>query len=567
MEFDGTNLFLTNSGTTRKTVAYTDSAMTGDGSGMTNLNAGNIATGTLAVARGGTGLGTTPTNGQLLIGNGSGYTLASLTGTANQIIVTPGSGSITLTLPQDIATTSTPTFGGLTLNGAMTGTTATFTNVKTGDGTVGAPGYAFSADATTGLYRPAAAQLAASVAGTRSMWITAGSVSLGSGALASDSAPATNNNVAVGALALFKNTTGSYNTALGILAGVPAGAAPTNSITGSNSTFVGANARVADTAQMASASNITLLGAGATASGITGANNQDVHMTAIGAGASVTSINTVVLGRAADSVVVGGTAAGGELFHVYGTAGGTSGFATSSDIRYKTNITPVINALETIGNLKGVHYEFNQAAFPQHGFESGRQLGFIAQQIEPFVPEVVRTDRFGFKSVQYSQLVPLLAEGINAQQLILKHLSLKDPATLLVDIKTFQGNDAVFENIKATGIKVALLEAETAKIKKLEADSIESKMVRSDVVKSGEIEVFVSMGSFQPIFAPLADAQYIVNAIADDGSSAFASVAFMGGRITVTPISGKGVDVTAMGAQVGLVAASKKVKATWIRMS
>ena len=50
-------------------------------------------------------------------------------------------------------------------------------------------------------------------------------------------------------------------------------------------------------------------------------------------------------------------------------------------------------------------------------------------------------------------------------------------------------------------------------------------------------------------------------------SSAFASVAFMAGRITVTPISGKGVDVMAMGAQVGLVAASKKIKATWIRMS
>ena len=150
-------------------------------------------------------------------------------------------------------------------------------------------------------------------------------------------------NVAIGYTALRKNSTGSYNVANGYQAGMTT----TNAISGSNSTFLGTNATIADTAQMASASNITLLGAGATASGITGANNQDVHMTAIGAGASVTSIDTVVLGRAADNVVVGGTAAGGELFHVYGTAGGTSGFATSSDIRYKTNITPVINALET----------------------------------------------------------------------------------------------------------------------------------------------------------------------------------------------------------------------------
>src|SRR5690606_7361617 len=42
-----------------------------------NLAASKIASGTLAVARGGTGSGSTPSNGQLLIGNGSGYTLAT----------------------------------------------------------------------------------------------------------------------------------------------------------------------------------------------------------------------------------------------------------------------------------------------------------------------------------------------------------------------------------------------------------------------------------------------------------------------------------------------------------
>ncbi|GAA4030044.1 tail fiber domain-containing protein [Actimicrobium antarcticum] len=633
MEFNGTNLFMTITGPTRKTIAFTDSAMTGDGSGMTNLNAANIASGTLAVARGGTGLGTTPSNGQLLIGNGSGYTLASLTGTTNQITVTPGAGSITLSLPQNIAPTSAPTFAGMTLTGALSGTTATFTSVATGDGTVGAPGYAFSADATTGLYRPAAGQLAASVAGVRSMWITASSTAIGTGALASGSSSPTSYNVAVGlgalnsntagnentaigsyalynnigvtggyrnsasgmsalnqnttgyentasgayalekntigtsnvasgAYALLRNTTGSSNTALGASAGYTA----TNSITGSNSTFVGASASVADTVQMVSASNITLLGAGATASGL-GSSNLDARMTAIGAGASVTSINTVVLGRTTDNVAIGQTFNGAYKLTVNGTAGGTSAYAVSSDARFKMNITPVINAIGTIRNLQGVHYEFNRAAFPEKNFENGRQLGFIAQQIEPFVPEVVRTDRDGFKGVQYSQLVPLLVEAIKEQQLTLQHLVKKDPATLLVDIKTFQGNDAVFQNIKSTNIKTANLEAENARIKKLEADRIDTKYLRSDVMKTGETEVFVSLGSFQPIFVPLADAQYIVNATADDGSSAFASVAFMGGKITVTPISGKGVDVTTMGSQVGLVAASKKIKATWIRMS
>lgn len=73
---------------------------------------GAVTLGTaLGVSSGGTGLSTAPTNGQLLIGNGTNYTLATLTGTANQVTVTNGAGTITLSLPQSIATTSTVRFG------------------------------------------------------------------------------------------------------------------------------------------------------------------------------------------------------------------------------------------------------------------------------------------------------------------------------------------------------------------------------------------------------------------------------------------------------------------------
>jgi hypothetical protein len=69
----------------------------------------------LSFANGGTGVTGTPTNGNLLIGNSGLFVLASLTGTANQITVTPGAGSITLLLPQQIGTVSTVLFGSLTL--------------------------------------------------------------------------------------------------------------------------------------------------------------------------------------------------------------------------------------------------------------------------------------------------------------------------------------------------------------------------------------------------------------------------------------------------------------------
>lgn len=62
-----------------------------------------------------------PTNGQLLIGStGVAPVAASLTGTTDEIIVTPGAGSITLSTPQAIAITSSPTFASLTLTSPLT---------------------------------------------------------------------------------------------------------------------------------------------------------------------------------------------------------------------------------------------------------------------------------------------------------------------------------------------------------------------------------------------------------------------------------------------------------------
>jgi len=78
----------------------------------------------LPVASGGTGQ-TTYTDGQLLIGNTTGNTLAkaTLTGTANRVTVTNGGGSITLSGPQDIATTSSVQFGSFGVGTAASGTT------------------------------------------------------------------------------------------------------------------------------------------------------------------------------------------------------------------------------------------------------------------------------------------------------------------------------------------------------------------------------------------------------------------------------------------------------------
>ncbi len=73
----------------------------------------------VSVADGGTGTSVVPANGQVLIGSGGQYAPAAITGTANQVGVASGAGSITLSTPQDIAITSTPQFGGLVTTGGV----------------------------------------------------------------------------------------------------------------------------------------------------------------------------------------------------------------------------------------------------------------------------------------------------------------------------------------------------------------------------------------------------------------------------------------------------------------
>lgn len=107
-------------------------ATTHGGTGLTSFTSGGavyatstsaLTTGTLPVASGGTGITTAPSSGTLLIGTSAGgYSSATLTGTSNRVTVTNSSGGITLSAPQDIATTSNPQFGSLGIGTAASGT-------------------------------------------------------------------------------------------------------------------------------------------------------------------------------------------------------------------------------------------------------------------------------------------------------------------------------------------------------------------------------------------------------------------------------------------------------------
>lgn len=92
-------------------------------------------TGQLSVARGGTGLSTTPTNGQLLIGNGTGYTVANLTAGTN-ISISNTAGGITISSSNPGGTVTSVNASGGTTGMTFTGGPITSSGTLTLGGTL-----------------------------------------------------------------------------------------------------------------------------------------------------------------------------------------------------------------------------------------------------------------------------------------------------------------------------------------------------------------------------------------------------------------------------------------------
>lgn len=73
-----------------------------------------------------------------------------------------------------------------------------------------------------------------------------------------------------------------------------------------------------------------------------------------------------------------------------------------SDIRLKTNIEKIENALDKVCQLSGYTYDMNDK----------RKTGVIAQEVEKVLPEVVQNREDGYKTVAYGNMIGLLIEAI-----------------------------------------------------------------------------------------------------------------------------------------------------------
>ncbi|MFC4584931.1 tail fiber domain-containing protein [Sphaerisporangium corydalis] len=124
-----------------------------------------------------------------------------------------------------------------------------------------------------------------------------------------------------------------------------------------------------------------------------------------------------------------------------------SGISYPSDARLKDDATTVPDALRAIEGLRGVRFTWNDeglrhlvgdvessvTAGPEASDEDNREvwdsvraarlaevdrpeIGVLAQDVERVLPELVHTDKAGYKSVDYGKLTAVLIEAIKEQQ-------------------------------------------------------------------------------------------------------------------------------------------------------
>ena len=83
-----------------------------------------------------------------------------------------------------------------------------------------------------------------------------------------------------------------------------------------------------------------------------------------------------------------------------------------SDLRLKTNIVQIADALEKVEAINGVTFDPNETALAL-GIDDRHQMGVIAQEVEAVAPELVCDSAFaGYKTVRYDKLTALLIEAV-----------------------------------------------------------------------------------------------------------------------------------------------------------
>jgi len=191
-------------------------------------------------------------------------------------------------------------------------------------------------------------------------------------------------NTFLGDSAGYSNTTGHYNTFLGDYAGV-------SNTTGNYNTFLGDYAGYSNTTGYRN----VFLGYQA-GYNETGSDRLYIH--------NSDSTSPLIYGDF-----------NGRTIQINGSLN-IADASAASDISFKRDIKPLEGSLEKVTSLKGVSFAWRTDQYPEKGFRDGRQIGLIAQDVEKVLPELVKTDKDGKKSLSYDKLTAVLVEAVKAQQ-------------------------------------------------------------------------------------------------------------------------------------------------------
>ena len=99
---------------------------------------------------------------------------------------------------------------------------------------------------------------------------------------------------------------------------------------------------------------------------------------------------------------------------VSGSIKATGTVVQGSDERLKKDIAPIDNALSRINHIDGVFFKYKDSG--------DKSVGFVAQQIQKVLPEVVSEDNNGYLGVNYSGVTAVLVEAIREQSSIISDL-------------------------------------------------------------------------------------------------------------------------------------------------
>jgi hypothetical protein len=113
-----------------------------------------------------------------------------------------------------------------------------------------------------------------------------------------------------------------------------------------------------------------------------------------------------------------------------GNTGGTGGKGPkglkgpASDLRFKDNVKSLKGSMERLMKLKGFYFDWKQDESLWKGtVRKGREIGYMAQQVNQILPEVVHEGEDGYYKLQYDKMVTIAFGSIQEQQKVIEKIN------------------------------------------------------------------------------------------------------------------------------------------------